>query len=310
MPDVVAVGNVNIDITARIGRWPGPDEKLIAEWAHVCVGGAATNFAIACTRLGLSCALLAAVGDDPLGELALRFLREEGVDVECVSRVPGARTGIALILWAGQSRGLVSCRGANDLLSPEHIDVAYLASSRLVLAASIRLRVVEAIASACSELDIPLFLDPGGTLASHRLAELRRVLKAVKAFLPNEVELSKITGLKDVRAACEAIASSDVELVAVKAGPRGCFVYDGERLSHVEALRPGRIVDPTGAGDAFNAGLALGLLRGLDPICSARLGVALATLKLGRLGASNMPSLGELRALLSSMGWLGLLGEN
>ena len=307
MLDVIAVGNVNVDITVRIPRWPGEDEKLVAEQAHVCIGGAATNFAIACSRLGLSCGLVAAVGDDVLGDLATEALREEGIDVSHVARVRGARTGMALILWAGRSRGLVSCRGANDMLSPEHIDIAYLASSRLVLAASTRLHVAEAVARACSRLSVPFFLDPGGTLASRGLSELRNVLRSVRAFLPNEVELSKITGLRDMLAACEAVASLGVELVVVKAGPKGCFIYDGERLSHVEALRPERLVDPTGAGDAFNAGLVLGLLRGLDPVSSARLGVALATLKLGRPGASNTPTLGELMAFLSSLGWADLL---
>jgi len=307
LPDVIAVGNVNVDITASIPRWPRGDEKLVAERAHVCLGGAAANFAIACSRLGLSCGLIAVVGGDALGELALEELEARGVDVSHIARIEGAHTGMALILRAGQSRGIISCRGANEALSPEHIDMAYLASARLVLAASIRLGVAEALASACSELGIPLFLDPGGTLASRSLHELRDVLRAVQAFLPNEVELSKITGLKDIRASCEALASLGVRLVAVKAGARGCFIYDGERLLHVGALRPKRIVDRTGAGDAFNAGFTLGRLTGLSMLDSARLGIALATLKLGRPGASNMPDLGELRAFLTSIGWERLL---
>jgi len=307
LPDVVAVGNVNLDIMARIPYWPKEDEKLVAEQAHVCLGGAAANFAIACSKLGLSCGLIAVVGDDVLGHLVLKALGKEGVDVSHIAHAHGAHTGIALVLQAGSSRGLVSCRGANDLLSPEHIDIAYLASSRLVLAASVRLQIARALASACSELGIPLLLDPGGTLASRSLPELRDVLRAVWAFLPNEVELLKITGLGDLRTACEAVASTGVELLAIKAGAKGCFIYDRGRLVHVEALCPKRITDPTGAGDAFNAGFTLGTLRGLDPVSSAKLGIALATLKLERLGASNMPGLEELRALLSSKGWAHLL---
>ncbi len=303
MPDVVAVGNVNIDVTARLPRWPGPDEKLVASSARVNLGGAAANFAIACSRLGLSSGLVAVVGADPMGEMALRALEAEGIDVSHIARAPGTYTGVALILWAGQSRGIVSCRGANDLLAPEHLDEGYLASARLVLGASIRLEVAEALASVCARHGVPLLLDPGGTLAEHRLEELASILPATRVFSPNEVELVKITGRKDIREACEVIWATGVELVVVKAGPRGCYIYDGHRLTHVDALEPERAVDPTGAGDAFNAAFSLGLLMGLEPPDCARLGVALATLKLGRPGASNMPGLAELVPLLSAVGW-------
>ena len=309
MLDVVVVGNVNVDIMARVPRWPGEDEKLVAEEARVSLGGAAVNFAIACSKLGLSCGLIGVVGTDALGDMALKSLEKEGVDTGHIARAHGVHTGIALVLQAGSSRGLVSCRGANDLLSPDHIDMAYLASSRLVFAASIRLEIARALAYACSKLGIPFFLDPGGTLASKGLEELSPILKDVHVFMPNEIELFKITGVDDLREACEAVMSAGVGLLIVKAGAKGCFIYDENRLIRIGALFPKRIVDPTGAGDAFNAGFTFGRLRTLDPVSSARLGIALATLKLERPGASNMPSIRELKAFLSSIGWAHLLEE-
>jgi len=246
------------------------------------------------------------VGLDQLGRMALRELEERGVDVSHVRTCPDAPTGMALILWAGDVRGLVSCRGANDRLSPLDLDEDYLSSARLVLGASLRLEVAEALARACHRGQI-LILDPGGTLARHGLEELRAFLEDVDVFTPNEVELTRITGLEDLKEAIRALWSAGPKLVIVKAGPRGCFLYDGEDLIHLKALRPPELVDPTGAGDAFNAGLALGLLRGLKPVEAARLGIALATLKLGRKGASNMPGIGELRSFLARLGWLDLL---
>lgn len=309
MPDVVAIGNINIDISVSIRRWPEADEKLIAERAHLSVGGAATNFAVACSKLGMSSSLIAVVGDDPLGELAVRLLKNEGVDTARIRRVEGELTGIALVISSGSSRGIISCRGANELLSPEDLDEGYISSSRAVLAASTSLGVAERAASLCSKHQVPFLLDPGGTLASYGLEHLKSTLKATYAFLPNEVELMKITGLTDIKRACEAVFSCGTESIIVKAGQRGCFTYHGDRLSHIEAIRPERVVDPTGAGDAFNAGLVLGLLKGLDIARSARLGIALATLKLQRRGASNMPALEELKDFLSSIGWLDFLEE-
>ncbi len=299
--DVIAVGNVNVDLTVSLPRPPGPDEKLVADRCRLCLGGAATNFSIACSRLGLATGLIAVVGDDALGRMALEALETEGIDVSYVRRAREALTGLALVLETGGTRGLVSCRGANDLLSPSDVSPERVSKARMVLGASIRLEVARALASACLEARRPLVLDPGGTLASHGLKELGPVLKATYVFTPNRVELSRITGLEELEKAVEAVWSSGPELVVVKAGRDGCFVFDGSSLEHLGAVEPvGRIVDATGAGDAFNAGLVLGLLKGLEPALAAELGMAVAALKLGRAGASNMPTLEELRAFLSS----------
>ena len=310
MPEVIAIGNVNVDITIRVSRLPGPDEKLLADEHYVCLGGAATNFAIACARLGLSCGLIACVGQDPPGKLALEALRAEGVDVSHVRAVADAPTGLALILWAGGRRGLVSCRGANDVLASLGLDEGYLSEAKMVLAASVSPELARKLAAACDRLAVPFVLDPGGPLSAERLDRLQDVLARTHVFTPNRVELTKMTGESDIVKAIESAREAGPDLVVVKAGPDGCFVFDGSSLAHVRALEPpGGLVDPTGAGDAFNAGLVLGLLRGLRPMDAARLGVALATLKLARRGASNMPSLEELRSFLAALGWHELLAR-
>ncbi|RLI07483.1 hypothetical protein DRO32_03805, partial [Candidatus Bathyarchaeota archaeon] len=194
---MVAVGNVNLDLTVLVERPPSPDEKLVAHRHYLGLGGAATNFSVACARLGLSCGLVAKVGSDPLGEMALRRLEAEGVDISHVSACPDAPTGLALILWTREGRGLVSCRGANDRLSPEDLEEArpYLSSARVVLGASLRLDVAEALASICSG-GPRLILDPGGTLASHGIGELSGILSSTFIYAPNEVELYRSTGLR------------------------------------------------------------------------------------------------------------------
>lgn len=308
--DVVAVGNVNFDISVKLDKPPKADEKVVARDYFMCLGGAATNFSIACARLGLSCGLLARVGCDSMGDMAIERLRREGVDVSHVKACPGAPTGLALILWLGGPRGIVCCRGANALLSPSDLDEKFISQADFILGASISSEVARALAKLCSRLEKPFILDPGGVLAFHEPPRRPEdVLEGVFIFTPNEVELFRLTGLRRLDKAAELAWSWGPELVVVKAGPEGCFIFDGSSLEHVAALRPRRPVDPTGAGDAFNAGLVLGLLRGLRPLDAARLGVAVATLKLERRGASNMPSLADLRGLLAGVGWHDLLDK-
>ena len=308
--DVVAVGNVNIDITIKLSRLPRPEEKLLAEGFSMSLGGAATNFSIACAKLGLSPGLIARVGSGLLARMALEALRGAGVDVSHVRPQPGAQTGLALMLDIGGPASFLCFRGANASLSPSDLDEQYISSARLVLGASVSMPVAMALARLCSRLGKPLMLDPGGVLAFHEPpARPSELVGAVSIFTPNKVELLRLTGLKELREAIELAWSWGPKLLVVKAGPEGCFVFDGSSLEHLPALEPRKFVSSAGAGDAFNAAFALGMLIGLSTLDSARLGIAFATLKLEREGASNMPTLEELRAFLAKLGWLELLGK-
>src|SRR4051812_34741123 len=94
---VVVVGSVNADLVVSVPALPGPGETVTGGTFARHGGGKGANQAVAASRLGAAVTLVGAVGDDDLGEHAVRELAAEGVDVESVLRLDGVATGVALI---------------------------------------------------------------------------------------------------------------------------------------------------------------------------------------------------------------------
>ena len=112
-PAIAVVGSINLDLVARAERLPRPGETLTDATFERIPGGKGANQALAAARLGASVRLVGAVGDDPFADEALVLLREGGVDLEGVRRVPDT-TGVALILVGGDGENeIVVAPGAN-----------------------------------------------------------------------------------------------------------------------------------------------------------------------------------------------------
>jgi len=132
--------------------------------------------------------------------------------------------------------------------------------------------------------------DPEGW-ASRTVRGIRRVLKSVSVFLPNEKEAQGITGCRSPERAARELLSYGPDVVAVKLGPRGCLVANGEGTTRVPGFKCDAF-DATGAGDAFNAGFMLGYLRGWDLRKTAKFANATGALAVSsrRRGADRFPS--------------------
>src|SRR3954451_4368398 len=119
---VVVVGSINADLVVAVERLPAPGETVSGGRFARHGGGKGANQAVAAARLGATVAMIGAVGDDDLGEAALRELADEGVDVSGVVRLPGEPTGVALIAVdaAGENQIAVAS-GANAALTAAHV---------------------------------------------------------------------------------------------------------------------------------------------------------------------------------------------
>ncbi len=113
-PAVVVLGDINIDILARIETFPTPGEDCLAPALELHCGGVGANTALALAKWGLPVRLLGCIGRDGFGELALRFLRGEHVDVSRIQRTDRAVTGLMFIaVGADGQRTIFGSRGAN-----------------------------------------------------------------------------------------------------------------------------------------------------------------------------------------------------
>ncbi len=290
MVDVVTVGHVLVDIRFLVSEFVGPDEEGVIIKESRGVGGSAANVAIGVRRLGLKSAVIAKVGFDSFGRIAVDELMKEGVDLSGL-RVGFGSTGFTVVIINKRGQILLyGFKGASEELTPDEVDVKLIEGARYVHIASLRLDTSVEVAKKAKELGKVVSWDPGRVLSKLGLSKLKEVIEHVDVVLANEEEVANMTGVKDYKKASDMLRELGPELVIVKRGPRGAYVNSSEGCFDVPPLSPPKIVDTTGAGDAFAAGLLAGMSRGYDLSKAVTYAAAVATLKITKLGSHEIPT--------------------
>jgi ribokinase len=339
MPQVVTLGDINVDIIASIPRYPAPGGDGLAQRAEIHSGGSAANTATVLARFGLDVSIIGRVGRDAFAEQALACLAGAGVDLSCVQRDDDLITGLMFIpVTPDGERTLFGYRGANSRLDPALLDEGYIAkadvfhlSGYALLAEPQRSAVRQAVEMA-HQVGVVISLDAGLEAAARATEEVKALLPLVDLIFPNRAEAEHLTGSSDVKGAARALSGYGVKTVALKLGGQGCVVHcsarsPDRRQVHCSARSPDRrreifsvpafaveVQDTTGAGDSFDAGFILGQLWGLGARQSAILANALGALAASAVGAGDaLPGPEKARALLqrclSDPGWRDWEGE-
>jgi sugar/nucleoside kinase (ribokinase family) len=288
--DLLVVGDCNPDLLvhgADVVPEFGQAEKLV-DGMSLMIGGSAAITAVAAARLGLRVALVAAVGDDPAGELMLSLLASAGVDTSAVLVRPGLPTGMTTVLSTGADRAILTAPGAMTSLTAA--DVPTLGARHLHVSSYFLLERslgpgLAGLLAAARRRGLTISLDTNYDPARRwgdRL--LRAALAETDVFLPNEAEALGISGESDVGKAAAALSALGVRSLVIKLGARGALCGPDGPLVSVPTVEP---VDTTGAGDCFNAGLIAGLLDGLDLPHAAALGCAVGAASTAAAGGTG-----------------------
>ncbi len=297
MTRVVVVGSINMDLVTQTARFPGPGETLLGERFLTVPGGKGANQAVAAARLGAEVALVGALGRDAFGEQLWQGLQDEGIDLTHTLRRDGEASGTASITVAGGENQIIVVPAANARVTPVQIEQASTLIARanaLLVQMEIPLDAVEATLRIGHRLGVPVILNPAP--AQPLPAEW---LRLVRYLTPNQHELAIVLGetagadaTADFR---ELMRRAACPLVLTRGAEGAWYREQGEPIH-----QPGfavEVVDSTGAGDTFNAALAVFLHQGLAT--AVRKACAAAALSVGRLGAqAGMPRLEALEAML------------
>ncbi len=247
-------------------------------------GGAAANTAAWLCVTQTPVTLVSRVGDDAAGRDRLIELAAGGV--ECAVTVdPSASTGMIVVLVGGDGeRTMLADRGAGLRLAVEDVEAGFSAalsathlhlSGYPLLHPATRPAGLHALARARAVgLTISLDAASAAPLRAVGPAEFRRWIDGVDLLLANAEEAAVLTGLDDPDAAAEELLAT-ANTVVVKRGADGALWRSGVERVAVPAAAVGRVVDSTGAGDAFAAGLLAAWLRGAEPATALRAGAAL-----------------------------------
>jgi ribokinase len=301
---IVVVGSINLDLVVAADRIPQVGETIIGNRFNTFFGGKGANQAVAAAKLGYPVAMVGNVGSDAFGTQLRKGLEDAGVDTTCVTSVEGA-SGVALITTGLRGENnIVVVPGANGELTPKRLEAAepILEQAGFLLAQlEIPLETVECLAQFAERHGVPLMLDPAP--ARELPTDLLRRLEWIT---PNETETEELLGtkLEDGERGCEAAAERlldcGVRNVLLKLGRRGCLVAQGLLAKERVPAFSVNAVDTTAAGDAFNAGFAVGLMRGFTAARSAVFASAVAAISVTRPGAQpSMPTLAEVHAFLN-----------
>jgi sugar/nucleoside kinase (ribokinase family) len=276
-PDVLVLGD---DVVPEFGQ----QEKLVGSISLV-VGGSAAITAVAAARLGLRVSIAAVVGADPAGEFMIAQLASEGVGTRHVIVRPDLATGMTVALSSGSDRAIVTATGAMTSLTAGDVPRALLRSARHVHVSSYFLleqSLGPGLAALLSEArvngattSLDTNWDPAGRWGGD---QLREVLSQTDVLLPNAEEALRLSGQPTISSALAVLTGTGPKVV-VKLGADGALCDDGSESEFVRTPSglAGELVDATGAGDCFNAGLIAGLLRGLDLPAATRLGCAVGS---------------------------------
>lgn len=266
-PLITVVGSFVVGMTLRTRRMPIFGETLIGSDFDMGPGGKGSNQAVAIARLGAQAAFAGIIGTDQLGEIATDLYAREGVDTTYLQRTGAASTGAGFIILnqAGEN-GIVIDMGANEGMDEAFVDQLEDQIARSEVVMSVLEIPVEAAARAMAlgrKHGVRTILNPAP--ATH-LDET--MLRNVDYLTPNETELRILQGLPaddptPTLELAEQLQAQGVRNLIVTQGERGALVLsEAGTFEEAGIALPRDIVDTTGAGDAFNGGLAVALAEG------------------------------------------------
>jgi ribokinase len=299
--DVVGFGALNVDKLFRVNRLAeAEEESFIEDYAEAC-GGSAANTAVGLARLGCKVGFIGKVGCDREGDLLIKDFCTEGVDTDCTIRARQGKSGSVLgFVDKKGARALYIDSGVNDTIKFDEINVKYVSQTQFLHLTSFvgekSFQTQKKLLSAIPN-SVKVSFDPGALYTRKGYAELEPIIKKTYVLMPNALELMRLTGETDYCKGADFMVERGVKIVAVKLGGDGCYVTDG-RERHLIKVFKVKVVDTTGAGDAFCAGFLYGLVNGKSLFECGRLGNFVASRCVMKMGArAALPFTKDLKLL-------------
>ena len=300
---ITVVGSFAVGLTLRSDVFPAAGETRLARDFDQGPGGKGSNQAVQAARMGAEVEFVAAVGRDTFADMALELYRAEGVGTSHLATHSERNTGLGFIMLddLGENRILLD-PGANELLSAD--DVAAAESS------------IANSAVVATQLEIPVG-PAAATLASGRRAGaltllnpaparklMPEMLSTVDVLTPNQGEARTLAGLSSEEECggnelCSRLLELGPAAIVLTLGPKGALIARGEERIRIEPW-PVKVVDSTGAGDAFTGTLAAALAEGAGLEDAAERAAAAGALACTRLGVvPSLPRREQLQELMN-----------
>ena len=288
MSNICVLGIFVVDISFSGKKIPSVGETILGDSYKIGPGGKGCNQAIAIARLGAKVKFISKIGKDNYGDLAIKTLNQNKIDTSTVIVSPDHQTGVAGIMIDKKTgkNAINVITGAPSSLSIDEVNknIDKIKNSKIFLT---QLEIPTEVTLHClktaKENNVLTILNPA---PASKIS--KEFFNYIDYFTPNEIEAEFYTGIKitDEKKAKEAsvrLLNLGLKKIVITLGEKGLFYSDGKKDIYLKAT-PVKAIDTTGAGDAFNGGLAFALSenKSIEECLriANRVG-ALSTLKLG-----------------------------
>jgi len=268
--DVVVFGNVTLDVICLTVNDVPRYESLLFENVAVMPGGCGSNVAIGLGALGISTGLICCIGDDAPGRILKDYWQRFGVELDYVRTVVDRTTAVSIGLVDSEAQPrFIHTPGANALLTAENLNIPMLIKKGVKI---LHIGGFFVLPGLCDNR-FPILLGEArkqgiittlDVVRSVRMADptlLWPCMPNLDIFLCNRIESARLTGKNEYEEAAKLLREKGAKTVIVKLGAEGCWVDSNEFVGVIPTSGV-EVVDTTGAGDAFAAGLIAALVKG------------------------------------------------
>ncbi len=307
MQDIITFGSAAQDIYLKSKRFLPVSGKAFTTGKGICLtlgskievediflstGGGGTNTAATFARQGLKVAYCGMVGEDNFGDSIIKELKEFKIDTEFVKKTNKKSTNIAVILtYPGKDRTILVYRGASDILGKNDIPWSKIKNTKwfyLAPFAGKLANLTEELVDFAKKNKIKIALNPGYNQLTLPRPILERILNKIDILILNREEASLLTKIpyQKEREVFKKIDGFTKGIAIMTKGGDGIVVSDGKYLYYAKSLGL-KMVDGTGAGDAFGAGFVSGMMQKHDITYAIQLAMANSGYAITKWGAKE-----------------------
>ena len=318
--DVVGIGSCGVDYFAIVPRLLGPEEKISASRMEIHAGGVTGNNLTQVARLGATTGWLGLIGDDENGRLIQKAFTDDSMDLSGVEVVKGEHSTMTWIPVDAQGeRCIYMFPNVNGRLSVHQVCSRFAPHIRRAKhfhteASQLPIAPVKEAMQIAKQAKVRVIFDfdvSPNFFAQMNLGtqdELTASLKFVDVLKPCKAAAREMTGESDYDATAGKLLDLGPSIVAITLGADGCLIASPKERVHVPAFEV-KVVDTTGAGDAFMGGLSYGLLQGWNFTRVGTFANACAGLCCTKVGARAMAKRDEVISFIKASGRAAAIGS-
>lgn len=301
-PAIITYGDVLVDVSAQVKALPKTGQDAIVNDLRFLPGGSAANCAAVAARLGAVAKFIGLTGQDPFGTMLLQDLEQHGVDTRALRQVAGPTAMVITIIDNTGERTFLSFRGVAAVVPYGPLPTSIMQAgdclhiSGYTFQTTHSRHTAQSLMAAARKVGATISLDPSFHFARQAMDSYRYVLDDLGFLFPNEEEAFLITQTQDPAQAAKHLRNLGVKTVLLKLGAAGCLIATEAGMLRVPAYSPARVLDTTGAGDAFAGGFLAATLKGCPVEEAACVGHAAAAMVIAEVGGhAGAPTVSQLR---------------